>query len=150
MSMLNYIKVVLTVQILYAIGITALIYALGTAPPGISGNLGLNIFQNLPNTDIKTIQDQTVGGFTNQTTTPLANIGSLIFVSGFVLTNLLANFVLAVPSMVNILLQVIFMLIPIDSRLQGLAVVFFAAGITIIYVLGLIAMFTSVSTGRVI
>lgn len=154
--MLNYFKVVLTVQFFYAVGISMLLCALtGVScsvtgfPPGAS-EAALNLFQNLPNTNIKELQQKTEGTLSNQTGFPQANIGSLVFFSGFVLVDLLANFVLAVPSMFSILLQVIFMFMPVDPFLQAQVVVFGTGIIALIYIVGLLSLFTSVSTGRTI
>lgn len=148
MSMMTYFKVVLTAQLFYAVCISMLLMALAAAPPSIANSVGINMFNNLPNTNVKDIQDKTTNTFSNQSNFPQANIGLLIFSSGFFLTDLLANFILAVPSMFNILLQVIFMFMPIDAYFQSVIAVFFIALITIIYVIGLVALFASVTTGR--
>lgn len=156
MGMLNYFKVVLTVQLFYAVGISMMLCALtGVScsvtgfPPGAS-EAALNLFQNLPNTNIKDIQSKTEGTLDNQTGFPQANIGSLVFFSGFVLVDLLANFVMAVPSMFSVLLQVIFMFLPVDPFLQSLVVVFGTVIVSLIYLIGLLSLFTSVSTGRTV
>lgn len=143
---MDYFKIVLTVQLFYAVGITMLLYAISLGPASLTLHNGLGAFQNLPNTDISQIQSKVTGSFTNQTSLPLADLGSLVYFSGFVLMDLLANFVLAVPSMVQLLLTALFWFVPVDATFQALIVTFLTILVGIIYFLGLLALFTNIAS----
>jgi hypothetical protein len=146
-GILDFIKIMLTVQLFWAFAVTGIVATL----PADQVNL-VSVYTTQSGTvNIGTITNQLNTGITNQFNIPLLDLGALIFYSGNIIINLVLNFFTAIPQMFTLFISGIFFFIPLDVTLQNSIKLFIAGLIFIYYMLGVLGFITNMrSRGGVI
>ncbi|HNV61765.1 MAG TPA: hypothetical protein PKN54_02360 [Candidatus Cloacimonas acidaminovorans] len=142
-SSLEQFKTMMTVQIFWSLVFTLLVY---TLPGSDSGQLALITMSN-GTTDLATISDSFESAVTNQTNIPIVEMGALLFYSGNIIIDLLLNFAFAIPEMFSILLNILFLVLPVAGNIQHVVTLFFMALISIGYAIGILQFVTNIRSG---
>lgn len=141
-SAVTYFKAIITVQILYTFIFTVLAHAL--VPFGIP-----TFAQQLQPYQNQTINQQDLASkiqssTTNQLNIPLVDLGSLVFYSGNILLDLMINFVTAIPGLFNLILDGLFIMVPIGAFYELTIKTTVYVFLTITYLITLIIFIMSV------
>jgi hypothetical protein len=129
---------VILVQLIYAFGITILVYSLNGMNVDLNSMLSLPDAPNIVNTTQK-FEEQ----LQRTRNIPLIDLGALVFYSGNAFIDLIANFLTAIPQMVTFLLNVAIQLFPLEPTLAFYLKLFLEASLTIIYIWLLITFILS-------
>lgn len=125
----NLFYILFIVQAFYSISITLLV---GNIPMVQEQQLVVFTNENAV-LDLTTVQGAMLTGVSDQQSLPFYEFGALVFFSSLTVLNILINFITAVPQMLSILLEVVFILVPINfvlkETIKGLFIVF----VTIMY-----------------
>ena len=142
-QMLDFFKVVLTVQLFWSFGVTVLVATIPAAQlPYIS------LFTNTANTDaLETMGTDIQGNLQSQLDIPVVDFGSLVFYSGNLIIDLMLNFFFAVPEIFTLLISGLFLFAPIDVTLQFWVKTFAFTLIAALYFLGLLNFLTQMRSG---
>lgn len=132
----------LMVQMFYALAVTLIVAVV----PGIAANQIVAFTNNSSVIQFTTLASAMQGGVSNQFNIPLLDFGALIFYSTSILLNLMVNFFTAIPQMLSILVQAIFIFIPIDMNLQIIIKGTFITIMTILYYLYILSFIMSTRT----
>ncbi len=143
---MDVFKVILIVQLFYAVAITFLVYSMPvdslqyvTGFSDITGDISLEGVAS-------DVQDSVQA----QTEIPVVELGALVFYSGNILIDLLLNFTFAIPQMLMMVVNGVAMLFSIDSNLLNTLQLFISVLVVIMYSIGLIQLITGVRSGRLI
>jgi len=143
---MDVFKVILIVQLFYAVAITFLVYSMPvdslqyvTGFSDITGDISLEGVAS-------DVQDSVHA----QTEIPVVELGALVFYSGNILIDLLLNFTFAIPQMLMMVVNGVAMLFSIDSNLLNTLQLFISVLVVIMYSIGLIQLITGVRSGRLI
>lgn len=142
-SGLKAFKTMMTVQVFWSFVFTLLLY---TLPSADQGQLALITMSN-GTTNLATISDQFESAVTNQTNIPIVEIGALLFYSGNIIIDLLLNFAFAIPEMFTMLLNLLFLILPMYGNTQHVVTLFFLALISIGYAIGILQFVTNLRSG---
>lgn len=142
-GMIDFFKVVLTVQLFWSFAITILVSTIPTAQlPYVS------LFTDSANSDtLSTLGTDIQGNLQNQLNLPIVDFGSLVFYSGNLVIDLMLNFFFAVPELFTLLISGLFIFAPIDITLQFWIKTFAFTLIAALYFLGLINFLTTMRSG---
>lgn len=144
MGMFSYFKVVLTIQLFWSFLFTILLATMPTA-----SLTHLQVFSNQDaQIDISSVSTDIEDSIDDQLNIPLVDTGSLLFYSGNIVIDLMLNFLTAVPSMFTLLLEGLFLIIPVDAYLQNWIKLFTFALVGVMYMLGLMSFLSSFRSGR--
>lgn len=147
-NMFNELMLILIIQLFYSLGITLLTHSLIGLNPAYATNF--NDFTSI-SSDIKNISDEISGSLEQQMNIPLIDLAALVFYSGNIIVDLILNFLFAIPSMVTLLLNVIFSFFTIDAYIASYLKLFIYSVISVIYFINLLAFLTNVrSRGAVV
>ena len=134
MGQFDFFKVMITVQLFWAIGITML-----TAVMPVGDIQTLSYVQYETGTfDLLTVKAQFEESISNQVNIPFVDVGTLVFYSGNLILDLMLNFFLFVPQMFNILITLLGRIFLIDGTLIALLQLFLTVFIGVMYVIGLL------------
>jgi len=143
-SIVSFFKIILMIQIFYAIGISVIDYGL---PAQYSNNLD-PLSDNSANVDINSMSDDMEDLIDKQQTMPNEDLGGLALYSGNLLISLFINFLTAVPAMFVLLVTFIGMLINVDPFYLNQIKLFIFIVIGLGYVFSLVLLLVSLRTGR--
>ena len=147
-NMFNELMLILTIQLFYSLGITLLSHAV----VGLDANYGnyMNDFQGI-SSDIQNVSGQISDSLESQMNIPLVDMAALVFYSGNVIVDLIMNFLFAIPSMVTLVVNVIFSFFTIDVFIASYLKLFVYSLISVIYFVNLLAFLTNVrSRGAIV
>ena len=134
MGQFDFFKVMITVQLFWAIGITMLTAVM---PVGDIQTLSYVQYEN-GTFDLLTVKAQFEESIANQVNIPFVDVGTLVFYSGNLILDLMLNFFLFVPQMFNILITLLGRIFLIDGTLIALLQLFLTVFIGVMYVIGLL------------
>ena len=142
-GMIDFLKIVLTVQLFWSFGITILVSTIPSAQlPYIS------LFTDAANSDtLSTLGTEIQGNLKSQLDLPIVDFGSLVFYSGNLVIDLALNFFFAIPELSTLLMSGVFIFAPIDITLQFWVKTFAFTLIAALYFLGLINFLTTMRSG---
>jgi hypothetical protein len=140
---LEAFKIMMTAQVFWSLCFTLLLY---TLPGADQGQLALITMHN-GTTELSTISDEFESAVTNQTNIPIVELGALLFYSGNIIIDLLLNFAFAIPEMFTMLLNLLFLILPMPGNLQLVVNSFFLALISIGYAIGILQFVTNLRSG---
>lgn len=143
MGMLKLLATIAMIQLFWSLSVTTLV---STIPAEHLNRVELFTDNSLAGS-LDTMGADVEENFSSQLDIPLVDAGSLVFYSGNIVIDLMLNFVTALPQMISILVEGIFLFIPMDSQLQGTAKLFFFTITTILYFIGLIGYLTNIRSG---
>ena len=142
--MLEFLKVLFTVQLFWALGITLMVATIPAAhlEP-------VSLFVNASGSDtLETLGPQLEENLQNQIDLPLVDIAALVFYSGNLIVDLVLNFFTAIPQMFTLLLDGLFILMPnIAADIQIYLKLFVGTIISVMYFLGLISFLSKSKAG---
>jgi len=101
------------------------------------------------NIDTAEIGQDLESSIQSQTNIPVVDVGALVFYSGNILLDLLANFALAIPTMIGLLVNGIVSILNIDVFFVGQVQLFAVVAIMAVYFIGLIQLITGIRSGRI-
>lgn len=142
-SGLEAFKIMMTAQVFWSLAFTLLVWTM----PGVSQNQLALITMHNGTTNLATIGTQFEGAVTNQTNIPIVEIGALLFYSGNIIIDLLLNFAFAIPEMFTMLLNLLFLILPLPATIQDTILLFFMAMIGIGYAIGILQFVTNLRSG---
>lgn len=146
MGMLKLLATVAMIQLFWSLSVTSIVSVL---PDAQLEQIGL--FSGSPGANaLDTMGADVEANFSNQLDIPLVSAGALVFYSGNIVIDLMLNFVTALPSMISLLVEAIFIFIPIGGDLQITVKFFFFTVVTVLYVIGLIGFLTNIRSGSAI
>lgn len=148
-TIVNLFKVMLIVQLFYALSITLLTYSFAGMPNALQQ---INPFSSITDTiNIDSIGNKVQGSMTRTLGIPLIDFGALILYSGNIFIDLLLNFYLAIPQMITILLNGLMTLFSLDTFILAYVEVFAAVLITAMYIISLVQLITNIrSRGSIV
>jgi len=142
--MLEFLKVLFTVQLFWALGITLMVATIPAAhlEP-------VSLFVNASGSDtLETLGPQLEENLQNQIDLPLVDVAALVFYSGNLIVDLVLNFFTAIPQMFTLLLDGLFILMPnIAADIQIYLKLFVGTIISVMYFLGLISFLSKSKAG---
>ena len=141
---LSGFKLMMTVLIFWSFVFTSLTY---TLPSEDVPKLAFITFEN-GTTDLTAINQQFESAITQQTEIPLVDLGALLFYTGNIIIDLVLNFAFAIPEMFSILLNILFMVAPVDTKIQVSVFAFISALIAVGYAIGLLQFVTNLRGGN--
>lgn len=138
--MLGMLKMILTVQLFWAFGITLLV---ATIPVAHLTPVTLFVASGSADT-LTSIGSELETNLQSQVNLPLINAAALVFYSGNLIVDLALNFLTAVPQMFTLLLEGYFILVPnISPDVQTYLKLFVFTIISVMYFLGLISFLSN-------
>jgi hypothetical protein len=140
---LDPFKTMVTVQVFWSFVFTLLIY---TMPGADQDQLSLITMAN-GTTNLATIGNNFESAVTSQTNIPIVDIGALLFYSGNIIIDLILNFAFAIPEMFTMLLNLLFLIMPMPGNLDITVRLFFLALIGIGYAIGILQFVTNIRSG---
>jgi len=146
-SMTDYLKVILTVQLFYALGITLLVYSLPA--PELSY---VTLFES-PTEDysFESMGLNVESGASAQLTLPLVDMATLVGYTGNIAVDLVFNFATAVPQMFTLLVESFLLFFSVEAYIATYIKLFFFGIIAILYVVGGISFLLNIrSQGGII
>ncbi len=133
-DLIQYLKVVLIVQLFYAFSITMIVYALPAASLA-----DIAKFQQPTETfSEKYIADQVGESVEQQFDLPVVELAALVFYSGDIVLDLIVNFATAVPSMFTLLIEAFLLFINLDATLAFNIKLFFWIMISMLYFISVV------------
>ncbi len=142
-SSLDQFKTMMTVQVFWSLVFTLLVYTL----PGASQEQLSHVTMANGTTNLATISTQFEEAVTSQTNIPIVELGALLFYSGNIIIDLLLNFAFAIPEMFTMLLNLLFLIVPMTVTVQTAVKLFFMALIGIGYAIGILQFVTNLRSG---
>lgn len=146
-SMIDYLKIILTVQLFYALGVTILVYSLPTS------QLSYVTLYEGPTQDysFESMGLNVESGAASQLTLPLIDMATLVGYTGNIAVDLVFNFATAVPQMFTLLIQSFLIFFNVESYIATYIKLFFFGIISILYVVGTISFLMNIrSSGGII
>jgi hypothetical protein len=140
---LDAFKTMMTAQVFWSFVFTLLVY---TVPAADQGQLVL-VTMSSGTTNLATINTQFSEAVTNQTNIPIVELGALLFYSGNIIIDLLLNFAFAIPQMFSMLLNLLFLVLPVAQNIKLVVISFFGAMIAIAYAIGILQFVTNLRSG---
>lgn len=143
-SVINYLKIILVVQLFYAFAITGIVYSI---PANQQTNLAM---YRSPADEFsqKYITDQVQGNMQKQVTLPVIELATLVYYSGNVVLDLLLNFATAVPQMFTLLISSFLFFFNVDPVLAYQIQSFFIVLIGMLYLISIVTFLLNIrSTG---
>lgn len=139
-------KVIIMVMLFYSVSITLITYSMPASALDY-----VDSFSDLDSRiDLNTTGQQLEESLQRQTNIPLVDLGAMVFYSGNILIDLLANFAFAIPQMLTLLMYGVFSIIGIDANFYFIIQVFASVAVLAWYTISLIQLITNARTGRVI
>ena len=141
---LDAFKIMMLVMVFWSFVFTIITY---TIPVSDRPQLALITFQN-GTTDLAAINQEFESAVTSQTEIPLVELGALLFYSGNIIIDLMLNFAFAIPEMFTILLNIMFLVLPISTQIKVGVFTFVSALIAIAYAIGILQFVTNLRGGQ--
>lgn len=145
-NIMDLFKVIILVQLFYAVCITGLTYSL----PSDTLNY-VTSFSDVGQTiDLDTVSEDVRDSLESQTNIGVIELGALVFYSGNILIDLLLNFAFALPQMFGLIIHGITILFNLDPIIFALVQLFASVTILVLYFISLIQLLTGIRSGRVV
>lgn len=129
-------------SIFYSLGVTLLAYSMAPMMPTNQTAL-ITEYQKYAK-DLNQIQAQINSNLGSQFNIPVVDMGALVFYSGNLVADLMLNFFFAVPSIVTLILNVFFLIFPLDPTVQMMLQAFVFTVVSIVYFMAIISFILSV------
>lgn len=138
MDAIDSIKIIFVISIFFSLGMNLISY---TIPDDAKVYL-LTANQQASNYNMTNIKNNVEGSYTKiRTGIPLIDIaGSLVFSSGNIFLDLIMNFALATPSLISLIIGIVFSFFPIDVQIITIIKVFIFAVFSVIYFINMIVL----------
>lgn len=148
-NVIDYFKVMVIVQLFYAVSIGILTYGMGLGAPLALDNA--NTFTGITNQiDIQTVSDEIEGNLQSQSDMPVVELGALVFYSGNLLIDLLLNFTFAIPMMIATLINGIITIFSIDTFIVSQIEILLSVLMLVMYFIGIIQLVAGLRSGRIV
>lgn len=147
MDIMNVLKVIIVIQLFYAIAITMVAYAL----VGTGAAAQITPFSDpADQIDIASVSGELEDSIQRQIDIPAVEVGALVFYSGNILLDLLMNFVNAIPHMIMSVLNAFELLFNFDTFIMASIQTFMNVIIMVMYFIACIQLLAGIRSGRVI
>ena len=143
-DMYTFFIAILTIQLFYSFGISALVYT--TQPLYDNIDLVTDKYTN-SSSEVTDITDQLDNSVTQQTGIPIVDIGALVFYSGNIILDLMLNFYFALPSMITLLIEGFTYIFQLNSFIETELKHFIYGLIAIFYTMGLLSFILNIRAG---
>lgn len=145
-DIVNSFRIVILLQLFFSCGITLISYSMPNESlqyvdifTAVGHSIGLNEIGQKVENSLQTT-----------TTTPIIEVGALVFYTGNILLDLLLNFAFAIPEMIGLIVNGLMMLFSFDSYFFVTVQLFAFICVMITYFIGLIQLLTNLRTGRIV
>jgi len=142
---LDYFKIMITAMLFWSFVFTTLTYVI----PVDDRPVLVYVEFSDGTTDLATIKSEFDLAVTQQTEIPLVDLGALLFYSGNIIIDLLLNFAFAIPQMFTILLNIIFLVIPVLPELSNAMSALIFAMIAVAYAIAILQFVTNLRGGNI-
>jgi hypothetical protein len=146
MSYLSFIKALILISAFYSFTVTIIAHTLPEPPIPLFSE----IQRQANNYELSDVAEKIRGTYETQTNLPMVEMAAIIFYSGNLLIDLLANFITAIPSMFTLLVEVVFWIVNVPAPIASLIKLVIYVGATAIYLATLINILVTLRTGRYI
>ena len=144
MALMRFFQFLLIMQLFYSFGMTLLVYSLS---PYTVNALALQPFQNVSASQAD-ITSKVQSSFSSSRKMPIVELAFLVFYTGNIVIDLIANFITALPGMFNLLITALCMLFNVPAFYAVAIKLIIFSMLTVMYVLMLIQfLLTIVSRG---
>ena len=141
--MISYLKLVLLIQMFFAVAVTIFAHALPA-----DAKTFINEYSSIASTsNLESTISKVKTSLESQTNIPIIEMGALVYYSGNMVVDLLLNFLLAIPEMITLLINGVCTLINIDAYYIVQMQLFIGGVLTVGYMLGMIQFVTSIRSG---
>lgn len=106
-----------------------------------------SLFTNNVGANIQDIGQRIDSSISDQLGLPLVDFGSLVFFSGNIIADLILNFLLAVPGMINVIFSAFFLFFPVNAVLQQDFKLFITVFGAILYIISTMAFLAGARLG---
>jgi hypothetical protein len=147
-KLIEFFKVIIVVQLFFAVSVELITWSFAEE------NLPLTYIEELE--DIKdvynldTISDDMEDSVSRQQNLPVIDVGALVYHSGNILMNLIANFLFALPIMIGLIISTLTKIFALDPKMVAYVQSFFVGLVSVAYIIGIVQLFTGIRSGRVI
>lgn len=145
MTLVDFFKIMIVVQVFFSIGITIISYSL-------AGTGMVSQFEGFTATPNSLTVDETADlveeSLASQTDIPIIELGALVFYSGNILIDLLLNFAFAIPEMLGLLVSAVSLLFNFPVEIVGYVEIAFSVVILAFYTISIIQLVVGVRSGR--
>jgi len=137
MSFYRWFSLVLIVHLFYGFSITLIEYAI---PADALANAQVAMFEEgISTLNAQKLSADLQSNVQQQFNIPVVDLGALLFYSGNIVIDLILNSTFAVPQMMSILLNGVFLFMNIDAQIKLNLVLFATVVAAIIYFLGILS-----------
>lgn len=134
---------IVIVSLFYSFAITLLTYSLPSEALTYT-----EVFSNADNQlNLNNTAQEFQDSLSQQKDIPIVEVGALVFYSGNILLDLLANFYTAIPQMINLLYQAFATLFSFDPVIGAYIQIFTTVLLTVLYILSLMQMLMNIRSG---
>jgi len=145
-SVMTMFKVILVVQLFFAVGITLLTYAVPTS----FINQVSSFSEVAEAINLESVSGDVQQSLERQTDIPAVELGALVFYSGNILIDLLLNFIFAIPEMVGLIINGLTRLLSIDTFMIATVQTFIGVVVMVLYFIGIMQLLVGVRSGRLV
>ena len=94
--------------------------------------------------NLETVNTRVQSSVDSQIDIPIIELGALVFYSGNIFIDLILNFAFAIPEMIAILVNGIFLLFSLDSQVWAVVQLFASVAMGVVYLIGVLALLVNV------
>lgn len=146
MEMMNLFKVIIVIQLFYAISISLIVYSI----PSESLDYVTSFSDLSEDIDLEGVGSQVQGSLEEQTNIPVVELGALVFYSGNILIDLLLNFAFAIPEMIGLVINGLSLLLNLDTFIVAYVELFASVLVIVMYFVGILQTLINVRSGRIV
>lgn len=143
-------KFTLIVMLFYSVAINICIYSIGTFPDNGNALDFVESFSDLEHTDtdMESIANTVEDSFDQQSDIPVVEFGALVFYTGNIIMDLVANFIFAIPEMIGLITHGITDIIGADKYIFVWVQAFSSVVMIVMYFIGMIGLISSIRSGQ--
>jgi len=145
-NIVDLFKTVIWVQLFYAVAIVLFTHNM----PGSSVHYVEWYSDSTATIDLESVGSQVEDSLRAQADIPVIELGALVFYSGNIILDLLANFAFAIPAMLGLLVEGFTRLFSIDGFIAIQVQLFASVLILVMYVIGLVQLVAGIRSGRIV
>jgi hypothetical protein len=147
-GVMGLLLIIIIVQGFYSLSITLIAYnfnSIGEPAKSYAEKYGISASNT---NELQSISDKLESALTRQSSIPLIEVGALVFYSGNIILDLLANFAFAIPQMIGMITNGLSSLLSMDTNLWLPVQLFFSIIIVAVYLIGILQLVTGIRSGQ--
>lgn len=148
MRVIDLFKIIIVIQLFFAVGVEILTWSFNEESLPLTYIEELSDIKDVYNID--TVSDQIESSVSLQQNIPIVDVGALVFHSGNILLNLIANFMFALPTMIGLIIATLTRILSLNPIMVAYVQAFFVGLVSVAYIIGVIQLLTGIRSGRAI